>query len=51
MLCGWERERRTDVAAAVCNGMGNDMAEKLDIPVICHRCAKAYSSRALVHSL
>ena len=42
-----EGEGEGEVAAVV----GNDMAEKLNIPVSCHRCAKACSSRVLVHSL
>jgi len=42
-----EGEGEGEVAAVV----GNGMAEKLNIPVSCHRCAKACSSRVLVHSL
>jgi len=42
-----EGEGEGEVAAVV----GYGMAEKLNIPVSCHRCAKACSSRVLVHSL
>ena len=44
---GMRMEGEGEVAAVV----GNGMAEKLNIPVSCHRCAKACCSRVLVHSL
>ena len=44
---GMRMEGEGEVAAVV----GNGMAEKLNIPVSCHWCAKACSSRVLVHSL